>query len=137
MKRVAPRTSHGHHRAVLFHLETFIRCSSLINFLQVFRPEPSKSESTNSCSRTFPNFLSWWHRKWTSPAIILIGFKCHEQHLENPAKVKPGAASFSTFPVGECAISNDASWEAAIPQACLFVCSFICFFFLFFDFELY
>ena len=65
----------------------------IINF-QVFRPEPSKSDGTSSCSRKFPNFLSWWHRKWISPALILLGLKGHhEKHLENPAKVKPGAAS--------------------------------------------
>ena len=66
-------------------------------FLQVFRLEPSKSESTSSCSRKLAIFLCWWHRKWTSPAIISIGLKCHEKHLENPAKVNPGAASFSTY----------------------------------------
>ena len=52
----------------------------MITFLQVFRPEPSKSESTSSCSRKFTIFLSWWHRKWTSPAIILVGLKCHQRH---------------------------------------------------------
>ena len=79
--------------------------SSSSSFLQVFRLEPFKSEGTISCSRKFRIFLSKWHRKWPSPAIILVGLKCHHgEHLENPAKVKPGAASFSTFPVGECAI---------------------------------
>ena len=65
--------------------------------LQVLQPESSKCDGTSSCSRKFPIFLSRWHRKWTSPAIILVGLKCHhENHLRNPAKVKPGAASFST-----------------------------------------
>ena len=58
--------------------------SSSSSFLQVFRPEPSKSDGTSSCSGKFPIFLSRWHRKWTSPAIILVGLKSHhEKHLEN------------------------------------------------------
>ena len=82
-------------------------------FFQVLRPEPSKSNSTSRCSRKFPIFPSWWRRKWTSPAIILVGLKCHhEKHLENPAKVKPGAASTWTFPVGECATCATPAWTA-------------------------
>ena len=70
--------------------------STSSSFLQVLELEPLKSEGTSSCSRKFPIFLSRGHRKWTSPAIILVGLKCHhENHLRNPAKVKPGAASFS------------------------------------------
>ena len=52
-------------------------CTLFYTFLQVFRPERSKSDGRSSCSRKCPIFLSWWRRKWTSPAIILVGLKCH------------------------------------------------------------
>ena len=52
-------------------------------YYQVFQPEPSESDATSSCSRRFPIFLSKWHRKWTSPAIILIGLKMVRELLHD------------------------------------------------------
>ena len=70
-----------------------------------------------------PIFLSCWHRKWTSPAIILVGLKCHhEKHLGKPRQGKARGRFLLDLPSWRM---RDGRSRSAMPRRRRLFCIFL------------